>query len=112
MPMSAAYLNAIANHGAGLVTHVGLVNALGVELSGGGYARLPASWVGAGAEKSLSANRLFSVAAGAQVAGWRGYSALTGGADFGGADLVQRNYTNPGTYELLAADTKINHVTP
>jgi hypothetical protein len=43
------------------------------------------------------------------VAGWRGYSALTGGTNYGGAALTTRNYSNAGTYELLAASTNITH---
>jgi hypothetical protein len=109
--MNATYLAAIAGHGAGLITHLGLVNEAGVELSGGGYARLPVTWTGT-ATKAPSANLLFTVGAGAQVAGWRGFSALTGGTNYGGAVLTTRNYTNAGTYELLAASTNINHTAP
>lgn len=109
--MNATYLAAIAGHGAGLITHIGLVNEAGVELSGGGYARLPVTWTGT-ATKAPSANLLFTVGAGAQVAGWRGYSALSSGTDYGGADVTTRNYTNAGTYELLAASTNINHTAP
>ena len=44
MPMNAAYLNAIRDAGQGLITHIGLVDAGGTELSGGGYARQPVTW--------------------------------------------------------------------
>jgi hypothetical protein len=107
--MNSAYLSATATAGAALITHIALVNASGVELSGGGYARQPVTWTGAGAVKSPSADLVFNVAALAEVAGWRGYSALTGGTDYGGATVTTRNYTNPGTYTLLAASTNITH---
>jgi len=109
MPMNSAYLNATATSGVALITHIGLVNGSGVELSGGGYARQPVTWTGAAAVKSPSADRVFTVGAGAEVAGWRGYSALTSGTDYGGATVTTRNYTNAGTYTLLAASTNITH---
>lgn len=108
MPMNSTYLSAIAGHGAGLITHIGLVNGSGVELSGGGYARQAVTWTGT-AQKAPSANLVFTVGAGAVVGGWRGYSASSGGTDYGGADLSTATFTNAGTYTLLAASTNINH---
>jgi hypothetical protein len=108
--MNATYRNAIAAHGASLITHVGLVNGSGTELSGGGYARLPASWTTEmDGQIRLSSNRLFTVPAGSTVAGWRGFSALTGGTDYDGGALTPETYANAGTYELTAAQTGINH---
>lgn len=103
--MNAAFINSLAAHGAGLITHIGLVNGAGTELSGGSYARLPVTWSGAAGVKSPSGNLVFSVPAGANVAEWRGYSALTAGTDYGGKALSPVSYTNAGTYTLLAAST-------
>lgn len=105
MPASAALMNALATHGATLVTHVGLVNELGVELSGGGYARQPVTFTAVGATFRPSTNETFSIEAGDTVGGWRGYSALVAGTDFGGDDLTQETYGTAGTYTLLAAST-------
>lgn len=44
MSMNETYRNAIATHGASLITHIGLVNGSGVELSGGSYARKAVTW--------------------------------------------------------------------
>ncbi len=107
--MNSAFHNALAAHGAGLITHIGLVDAGGTELSGGGYARQAVTWTGAAAVKSPNANLVFTTEAGDVVAEWRGYSALTGGTDYGGAVVTTKTYSNPGTYTLLAASTSITH---
>jgi hypothetical protein len=109
MPMNSAYLNATATSGVALITHIGLTNAAGTELSGGGYARQAVTWTGGAAVKSPSANLVFDVGAGAEVGQWRGYSASSGGTDYGGATVTTRSYTNAGTYTLLAASTNITH---
>lgn len=105
--MNSAFHNALATHGASLITHIGLVDAGGTELSGGGYARQAVTWTGAAAVKSPNADLVFTTEAGDVVAEWRGYSALTGGTDYGGAAVTTRTYTNAGTYTLLAASTNI-----
>jgi hypothetical protein len=111
MSMSNAYLNATADYGKTLITHIGLVNAGGVELNSAGYARKPLpGWTAAAAGLVRpTADMVFNVAAGDVVAAWRGYSALTGGTDYGGADVAQKTFANPGTYTLLAASTGIDH---
>jgi hypothetical protein len=105
--MNAAFVNALASHGASLITHIGLVNGSGVELSGGSYARLPVIWNGAAGVKTPSNHLLFNVPAGATVAGWRGYSALTGGTDYDGKAVTSTPFTNAGTYNLLNSLTNI-----
>lgn len=107
--MNANYHNALAIHGATLITHIGLVDAGGTELSGGGYARLPVTWVRTDNQLRPNANLVFTTEAADVVAGWRGFSALTGGTDYGGATVTTRTYSNPGTYTLLAASTSISH---
>lgn len=111
MGMNAAYLNAVRDHGQSLITHIGLVDGTDVELSGGGYARLPVTWVDGGDGVSRpSADMAFTTEDGDEVAGWRGFSALTAGTNYGGENLATpRNYSNPGTFTLKAAETAINH---
>lgn len=105
MPASTALLTALATHIDTLVTHVGLVNAGGVELAGGGYARQPVDWVLDGTTARPSVDESFSIEAGDTVGGWRGYSALAAGTDYGGDDLPNETYAGAGTYTLLAAST-------
>lgn len=116
MSMSEGYRNAIADAGAALITHIGLVDDEGNELSGGAYARLPVYWSAASggvirpyADVGLSTNLEFDVPASTTVGGWRGFSALEEGTNYGGADLTQEAYAGAGKYELLAASTGINH---
>lgn len=103
--MNTAFFTALATHGAGLITHIGLVDAGGTELASAGYARQAVTWTGAGATKSPSADLVFDMTTGDVVAGWRGYSASSGGTDYGGATVTTRTYSNDGTYTLLAAST-------
>ena len=112
MAMNETYRNAIADYGATLITYIGLVDESGTELSGGSpaYARQPVTWTVAndGVIRPTT-NLTFDIPAGATVAGWRGYDALTDGTDYGGADLTQESYSGQGTYTLLAASTGILH---
>lgn len=110
--MLTPYLNAIRDEGKTLVTHIGLVDDVGAELSGGSpaYARLALTWVddGTGIMRP-NADLTFNIPASTTVAGWRGYSALTAGTDFGGADLTPEVYAAQGEYILLAASSGIVH---
>lgn len=105
--MDANFHNALAAHGVGLITHIGLVNGAGTEISGGSYARKAVTWSGAAAVKSLSADLVFDIPAGATVAGWRAFTALTAGTNYGGAALTSATFINAGTYTLQAASTNI-----
>lgn len=110
--MNVTYRNAIATHGASLITHIGLANAGGTELSGGSpaYARQAVTWTAASDGLIRpTADLTFNIPAGANVARWRGYSALTGGTDYDGAALTQENFAGQGQYKLLAAGTSIAH---
>jgi hypothetical protein len=96
--------NAVAGITA-VVTHIGLVDAGGTELTGGTYARVAVgSWGAAGApaagEQLLGADLSFNVPAGKTVGGWRGYTALTDGTDQGGGDVTNEAYAAAGTYVL------------
>ena len=112
MAMNETYRNAIADYGAGLITYIGLVDESGIELSGGSpaYARQAVTWtVASDGVIRPTADLTFDIPAGTTVAGWRGYDALSGGTDYGGADLTQESYAGQGTYTLLAASTGILH---
>lgn len=110
MAMSTAYLNAIADAGKALITHVGLVDGGGTEISGGSYARKAVTWGAASnGQVRLSADQTFDIPAGATVAGWRGFSALTGGTNYGGGALTSESYTGAGQYVLTGSATGINH---
>lgn len=112
MAMATGYLNAIGDAGAALITHIGLVNAAGSEISGGSpaYARKPVTWTTASnGTVRPSADLTFDIPTGVTVGGWRGYSALTGGTNYGGADLTQEAFASQGQYKLLAASTGILH---
>ena len=108
--MENAYLNAIANHGGTILTHVGLKNAAGNELSGGSpaYARQAVTWTQAvdGIIKP-TANLTFAVPAGANVASW--FVTNSAGTILGSGTLTQENYTNQGEYVLVAATSSISH---
>jgi hypothetical protein len=112
MGMNSTYLNSIATHGSGLITHIGLVNAAGEEISGGTppYARKAITWTApvAGLVRPTE-DLVFFIPAGANVAGWRCFSAVTGGTNFGGSDLIQESYASAGEYKLLAATSGISH---
>jgi len=94
--LNATFINAIATYGASLITHIGLANSEGVELSGGdpAYARKPVTWLGVvDGIVRIAGDYYFDIPAGADVQMWKGYSALTGGIDYGGA-LVERVTTS------------------
>lgn len=113
MAMNEAYRNAIANAGGALITHIGLVNSSGVEISGGGYARQAVTWTTASdGIIRPTADLVFDIPAGTTVGGWRGYSASTAGIDYGGADLVNETFAGAGQYKLLASGTGIQHSNP
>lgn len=116
MAMSEGYRNAIATHGASLITHIGLVNDQGTELSGGGYARKPVYWsdpdggvIRPYADAAKTQDLEFAVPAG-KVGGWRGYSAATGGTNYGGENVTVETYAAAGEYRLKASLTAIKHL--
>lgn len=112
MAMAEGYLNALATEGASLITHIGLVDDEGTELSGGtpAYARKAVIWTAAsGGAISPNADLTFDIPASGVVAGWRGFSASTGGTNYGGQALTEETFAAQGTYKLLAASTNITH---
>jgi len=107
--MDTNYLNAIALHGAGLISHIGLVNGSGTEISGGTYARQAVTWDDTDGLIRPDADLVFDIPEGSTVAGWRGYSASSGGTNYGGAALTSQEFSIDGTYTLQASGTGINH---
>jgi len=110
--MEAVYRNAIADHGATLITHIALVDETGTELTGGSpaYARLAVTWTSAsGGMIRPNANLTFNVPPSTTVGGWRGFSASTAGTNYGGASLTNEAFAGQGEYTLLAAFTGIAH---
>jgi hypothetical protein len=112
--MNATFYTALAGHGTSLITHIGLFDSTGTEISGGSYARQAVTWTGSGATRSLSADLTFAIPAGGQVQSWRGFSAATGGTDYGGATLTSPSavYGNAGTFVLQAAGTSFTVQAP
>ncbi len=113
--MNAAYLTAIdsaaATGGAALITHIGLFDS-GVELSGGSpaYARLPVTWTLTGGEMRPNADLDFDAPTGVTVDEWRGFSASTGGTDYGGSPIdTPVTFAAQGVFRLVAADTAVTH---
>lgn len=115
MSLATTTLNSAADHIASLFDYIGLVDETGTEISGGSpaYARKAASWGAASnGSASLSSALTFDIPSGKTVAGWRGYSASTGGTDYGGGDLTPEAYSAQGQYILKATDTKITVANP
>jgi hypothetical protein len=108
--LNTAFLDALANHGATLITHIALFDGA-AEITGGSpaYARQAVSWTAA--SNGLirpTVDETFDIPAGATVDGWRGFTALSGGTDYDGAPLTAETYAGQGTYTLEAALTGID----
>lgn len=110
MSVNVAYLNAIANAGAALITHIGLLNASAVELSGGTYARKAVTWTASASGLIRPTLDLdFNIPTSVTVAAWGGYSASSGGTFYDGGDLTDVAFASAGIYRLLAASTALQH---
>lgn len=110
--MSEAFRNLLSDYAAAILTHIGLVDETGTEIQGGdpAYARKPVEWTAA-ADGLIrpTLDLVFDVPANTTVAGWRAYSALAGGADYGGGEFAAPEvYSGQGNYRLLAAQTGIS----
>jgi hypothetical protein len=114
MPMADSYLNLTATAGGAAITHIGLVNGSGTEVTGGSpaYARKPVTWTTPTSPAGLirpTTDLVFDIPAAGVVAGWRGFTALTGGTNHGGASMTSETFAGQGTFTLLAASTAIDH---
>lgn len=109
--MNEIYRNAIANAGAALITYIGIIDELGQELSGGEYARQPVTWnTATGGVIRPTDNLIFLIPPGVTIAGWRGYSAISGGTNYGGGALSSQTFTGGGQLTLIAANMGILHL--
>ena len=108
--MTEGYRNLIAAYGGSKITHIGLVDGTGAELSGSPYTRKAITWT-APNDGTISPDEdlIFDIPGGATVAGWRGFSAATGGTNYGGEDLPAETYNKDGQYKLVAEGTGIKH---
>lgn len=110
MAMNAVYLNSTADHGASLITYIGLVDENGDEISGGDYARQAVTWNAASSGQVTFAEDLtFSVPGGNTVAGWRGFDDVSAGTNYGGPSLTNETFSNSGEYTLTAGNNGIDH---
>lgn len=108
--MNAAFLDALALEADALITHIALFGN-GSEVTGGSpaYARLAVTWTAPSAGLIRpTANLVFDIPAGGVVDEWRGFTASSGGTDYGGAALTEETFAGQGTYTLLAASTDID----
>lgn len=110
MSVNTAYLDAIAGAGASFVTHIGLLDDVGAEVTGGTYARKAVTWTAAASGLIRPTTDLdFDIPTGITVGAWSGYSALSAGTAYGGGDLTDVPFAGPGIYRLLAASTSLQH---
>jgi hypothetical protein len=108
MAILEAGLNVAATGLATAATHIALVDETGTELTGGtpAYARQAVTWTTASAGLIRPDDDLeFDVPASTTVAGWRAFSALTNGTNYGGEDVTDEVYSGQGTYTLAADET-------
>jgi hypothetical protein len=110
MAMTEAFRNLLLTYGGTQITHIGLVDDNGDEISGGdpAYARVAVTWAAAGSGAIRpNADLTFNIPASTTVGGWRGFTAATEGTNHGGAALTPEVYAGQGQYKLLAASTGI-----
>jgi hypothetical protein len=109
--MTTGYLNLIADYAATQLSHIGLVDDTDTELTAGSYARLAVTWTSAsGGTIRPNADLTFEVGASETVSGWRAYTAITAGTEYGGADFASDEvYSSAGQFKLLSASSGILH---
>lgn len=110
MAMTAAFKNYLLDGGSGcdVMTHIGLVDETGTEITGGSYARKAVTWGDASSGTIRPTGDLtFDIPASTTVGGWRGFTADTAGTNYGGDDLTNEAFAGAGQYKLLAASTGI-----
>jgi hypothetical protein len=109
--MNTTFLDAMATQADVLITHIALFGD-GSEVTGGSpaYARKAVTWTAPAGDGLIrpNANLVFDIPAAGKVDEWRGFSASSGGTDYGGAVLTEETFAGQGTYTLLAASTGID----
>jgi len=106
------YQNYIANAGADYVGYISLVDSSGNEVTN----RQAVTWDRPPADEvagtiSLQSDMVFTVPAGEEIKGWRGWQTDTSTTELVGEDIFTEveKYINEGEFTLLAEDTKIVH---
>ena len=117
MGMNSDYLAKIGDMAEALLTHIGLVNGDGIELSVTGshnYIRQPVTWTQAPDGTIRPSEDIeFAISEGDTIAGWRAYDGATGEAvEYGGADLSAVTFPIDGFYRLVKEGTGIIHQVP
>lgn len=110
--MNQNYTDALRDHGQTLITHIGLVDSTGTELSSAGYARQPVTWTDDTSSRMRpSSDRVFNCTAGDEVVAWHGFDASSAGVDYGGEMFPDGpfNFGNDGTFTLDASQTAVDH---
>lgn len=108
--MNTAFLDAMALQADALITHIALFGN-GSEVTGGSpaYARKAVTWTApSGGLIRPNADLVFDIPAAGVVDEWRGFTASSGGTDYGGDVLTEETFAAQGTYTLLAASTGID----
>lgn len=107
MSMTEAFRNLMLDSTVDTITHIALFDGAS-ELTGGSYARKAVTWGDAASGVCRPTGDLtFDVPSGATVDGWRGFTALSGGTNYGGQALTAETFAGAGQYKLLAASTGI-----
>lgn len=98
--MENAYLNAIADHGASLITHLSVANGA-TELDELAVTRQPITWVAAAnGDITINGNVTFDVAGGSTVDHVQFWSAATGGTYYGSSSVTPESFGGAGQYVL------------
>lgn len=97
----AIYAGTQMTHGA-LYTTAPTATTPGTEVTGGSYARKPATWTAGASDGSVTVTLVFDVPAGQTVVGAGFHSALTGGNYLDGGAVTSQAFATAGTYTLTA----------
>lgn len=98
--MENAYLNAIADHGASLITHLSVANGA-TELDELAVTRQPITWVAAvSGDIIIDGNVTFDVLGGSTVDHIQFWSAATGGTYYGSSSVTPESFGGAGQYVL------------
>lgn len=103
--------NAAASGVASAITHWGLVDTAGTELTGGAYARVARSATATANVVNPSSDVAINVPASATVGGVRAYTASTGGTNLGGWDYPsgagngRETFDAAGVYTVTATSS-------
>ena len=101
--MKPAFLEVLAGAGAEAITHIGLVDGDGVEISGGdpAYSRKAVSWESDDIEDGIMRpedDLTYDVPGDATVVKWCGFSAAIGGTAYGGGYVRRTGSKDEGIF--------------